>query len=55
MGQVPIWQEGFYAGNFSEYDMDAIHRSAAQAGQPDSPSGEPDGAYDRGLDLEKNW
>jgi len=27
MGQVPIWQEGFYAGTFSEYDMGAIRRT----------------------------
>ena len=26
MGQIPIWQEGFYAGTFSEYDMGAIRR-----------------------------
>ncbi len=32
MGQIPIWQEGFYAGTFSEYDMGAIRRSAALAG-----------------------
>jgi REP element-mobilizing transposase RayT len=31
MGQSPIWQEGFYAGTFSEYDMGAIRRSAALA------------------------
>jgi hypothetical protein len=43
MGQVPIWQEGFYAGTFSEYDMGAIRRNATLAGQPDSPSGKPDG------------
>ncbi len=40
MGQIPIWQEGFYTGTFSEYDMGAIRRSAALAGQPDSPSGQ---------------
>ena len=45
MGQVPIWQEGFYAGTFSEYDMGAIRRSTAQADQPDSPSGKPDGVW----------
>ncbi len=27
MGQVPIWQEGFYVGTFSEYDMGAIRRT----------------------------
>jgi REP element-mobilizing transposase RayT len=31
MGQIRIWQEGFYTGTFSEYDMDAIRRSAALA------------------------
>jgi REP element-mobilizing transposase RayT len=41
MGQVPIWQDGFYSGTFSEYDMGAIRRSTSR--QPDSPSGEPDG------------
>ncbi len=29
LGQVRMWQDGFYAGTFSEYDMDAIRRSAA--------------------------
>ena len=24
MGQVRVWQDGFYAGTFSEYDMNAI-------------------------------
>ncbi|MEI8372456.1 MAG: hypothetical protein WCJ35_06430 [Planctomycetota bacterium] len=46
MGQVPIWQEGFYSGTFSEYDMGAVRRSAALAGQPDSPSGKPDGVWE---------
>jgi len=46
MKQVPIWQEGFYSGTFSEYDMGAIRHSAALAGQPDSPSGKPDGVQD---------
>ena len=31
MGQIAIWQEGFYAGTFSEYDMGAIRRSVALA------------------------
>jgi len=31
MGQIPIWQGGFYAGTFSEYDMGAIRRNAALA------------------------
>ena len=38
MGQVPIWQEGFYAGTFSEYDMGAIRRmrSASDKEEPAS-------------------
>ena len=47
LGQVRIWQEGFYAGTFSEYDMDAIRRSATLARQPDSPSSKPDGVWRR--------
>ena len=42
MGQVPIWQEGFYSGTFSEYDMGAIRRRVVLAAQPHSPSGKPD-------------
>ena len=47
MGQVPIWQEGFYSGTFGEYDMGAIRRNVALAGQPDSPSGKSDGVLER--------
>ena len=31
MGQQRIWQDGYYAGTFGEYDMDAIRRNAALA------------------------
>ncbi len=49
---IPIWQEGFYAGTFSEYDMGAIRRSAALAAQPDSPSGQAGwGLGEAGLGL----
>jgi hypothetical protein len=26
LGQVYVWQPGYYAGTFSEYDMDAVRR-----------------------------
>ncbi len=31
MGQKPIWQHGYYAGTFSEYDMGAVRASAQEA------------------------
>ncbi len=30
IGQVRVWQDGFYAGTFSEYDMNAIRCRAAR-------------------------
>jgi REP element-mobilizing transposase RayT len=30
LGQTRVWEETYYTGTFSEYDMDAIRRRAAQ-------------------------
>jgi REP element-mobilizing transposase RayT len=36
VGQSPIWEFGYYAGTFGEYDMGSVRRSA----QPASPAGQ---------------
>ncbi len=30
LGQRPLWKPGYYAGTFSEYDMDAVRRCVAE-------------------------
>jgi REP element-mobilizing transposase RayT len=42
LGQTAIWDESYYVGTFSEYDMWAIRRQR-QSPDPPTPSGLPDG------------
>jgi hypothetical protein len=39
MGQNAIWQQGFYAGSFSEYDVRAVAGGGDFANRPDKPAG----------------
>jgi REP element-mobilizing transposase RayT len=41
MRQVRIWQEGFYAGTFSEYDMDAVRRARSAGETEESAAAQP--------------
>ena len=39
VGQRALWEHGYYAGTFSEYDMDAIRTFAARKDATDDPEG----------------
>ena len=44
VGQRPLWENGYYAGTFSEYDMDAVRAFAGVRREADKGDGETDTA-----------
>ncbi len=43
LGQTPHWQEGYYVGTFSDYDMGAIRVTANHHESPRPHPARPDG------------